>query len=72
LKKTWLDTLGGRKFVLTIIVIAVGTCVQLFAPGGCNPSFASLLIGVVGAFSAANSFVTNASFTKGKRDESQP
>ena len=67
--RTWLDKLGGRKFVLTIVVIAVGTTVQLLAPGGCNPSYASLLIGICAAFNAANSVVTATTFMKGSTIE---
>ncbi len=71
---TWLDKLGGRKFVLTIIVIVVGTAVQLLSPGGCNPSYASLLIGICAAFSAANSVVTVNSMkgTQIEADQSKP
>ncbi len=58
MEKTWLDKLGGRKFVLTIIVMLLGTAVQLLSSGGCNPSYASLLIGICAAFNAANSVVT--------------
>lgn len=71
MNKSWLDAVGGRKFVLTIIVIIVGTVVQLFSPGGCNPSYASLLIGLCAAFNTANSVVT-AIALKGQQDESKP
>lgn len=69
MNKTWLDSLGGRKFILTVIVITVGTAVQLLAPGGCNPSYASLLIGITAAFNAANSIVTTSTFMKGNQTD---
>jgi len=68
MNRTWLDSLGGRKFVLTIIVIIVGTAVQLVAPGGCNPSYASLLIGICAAFNAANSVVTTTAMNKESKE----
>lgn len=67
----WLDSLGGRKFILTIIVIIVGTAVQLFSSGGCNPSYASLLIGIVGAFSASNALVTVSTAKKQESSDDQ-
>lgn len=49
-----LDAIGGRKFLLALVVIAVGTAVQIIKPGAVDPSFTALLIGVFGAFSASN------------------
>jgi hypothetical protein len=56
--QTLFDKLGGRKFVLTLIVIAVATAVQILSPTGVTEAFSALLVGVTGVFGAANAFVT--------------
>lgn len=52
------EKMGGRKFVLSLIVIAVGTAVQILSPHGVTESFTALLIGVAGVFGASNAFVS--------------
>lgn len=53
-----LDNLGGRKFVLTVVCVAVGTAVELYTSRGVTPAFAGLLGTLVAAFGAANAFNT--------------
>lgn len=54
-----IDSLGGRKFVLTVICVAVGTIVEVATQRGVTAQFASLLAAMVAAFGAANTFNTN-------------
>jgi apolipoprotein N-acyltransferase len=53
-----LEALGGRKFLLTLIVIAVGTAVQILSPHGVTEAFTALLIGVTATFGASNAFLS--------------
>ena len=53
-----LDAIGGRKFVLTLICVGVGTAVELYTNRGVTPAFAGLLATLVAAFGAANAFNT--------------
>jgi hypothetical protein len=55
----WLNKLGGRKFLLSIIVLIIGTVVQLYGKQGVNESFVALLIGALGVFNAANAVVSS-------------
>lgn len=54
-----LEKIGGRKFVLAILAVAVGTAVQIFSPHGVNESFVALLVGITAAFGASNAFVSS-------------
>jgi hypothetical protein len=49
----WTDKLGGRKFILAIIIIAVTTAIVLYK-GALDSTFSMLLLGVLGAFGLAN------------------
>lgn len=53
-----IEKIGGRKFVLTMIVIAVGTAVQILSPHGVTDAFVALLVGVSAAFGATNAIVS--------------
>lgn len=52
------DRVGGRKFVLTLIVIAVGTAIEMCTERGVSTGFVGLLVGVLTVFSAGNVAVT--------------
>lgn len=54
-----LGAIGGRKFLLTLIVIAVGTAVQILSPTGVNEAFVALLVGVSAAYGASNAVITS-------------
>jgi hypothetical protein len=54
-----IDSLGGRKFVLTVLCVAVGTAVEITTTRGVSPAFAGLLAALVAAFGAANAYNTN-------------
>jgi len=49
-----MERFGGRKFVLTLLVILLATAVELFTERGMTEWFAGLLIGLVGVYGAAN------------------
>lgn len=53
------EKLGGRKFLLAIIAIAVGTLIEIKGAHGLSANMAGLLAGVVGLFGAANAIVTS-------------
>jgi hypothetical protein len=52
-----IEQMGGRKFILALIILGVGTLVQL--KSGVNESFVALLVGIMAAFGASNAFVTS-------------
>lgn len=53
-----MNMIGGRKFVLAVLAIGIGSWVQIAGANGVSESFAALLIGIVAAFGASNAFVT--------------
>ncbi len=70
-----LDKLGGRKFLLTLLIIAVGTAVQVLSPKGVTTEFTALLIGVATAFGASNAWVSSKAMdaaSEGGSEEAQP
>ena len=52
------EALGGRKFLLALVILAVGTVVQLKSDHGVTESFTALLIGIMGVFGASNAMVS--------------
>lgn len=54
MKMSLLQRVGGRKFLLALIVIALGTVIELYTQRGITASFAGLLTAIVASFSAAN------------------
>lgn len=65
-----IEKLGGRKFLLTIICVAVGTAVELRTDRGVSASFAGLLAALVTAFGAANAYLTANATSGGNAAES--
>jgi hypothetical protein len=53
-----LEALGGRKFLLTLIVIAVGMAAHVLSPTGLNESAVALLVGALGVFGASNAAIS--------------
>ncbi len=54
-----LEQLGGRKFLLSLIVIASGIATAILSPKGLTTELTALLLGVLGVFSGANAVVTS-------------
>jgi hypothetical protein len=54
----WLQRLGGRKFILALIAIAVATVIEMKTDRGLSPTMAGFLGTLVAAFSMANYAVT--------------
>lgn len=52
------NALGGRKFIMSLILIGVGTVIELKTDRGVSTSFAGLLVGILSAFSVANTITT--------------
>ncbi len=67
-----LEKLGGRKFVLAILAVAVGTAVQILSPHGVNESFVALLVGITAAFGASNAFVSSKAINAEANEASGP
>lgn len=61
----WMRNLGGRKFILTVIMAVLGGVVEYYKDGGISVAFAGLLGTLVTAFCASNSYVSKAHFEKG-------
>lgn len=53
-----IESLGGRKFLLTLIALGIGTAVQILSPKGVTTEFAALLAALITSFGAANAFIT--------------
>lgn len=52
------EAVGGRKFLLSLLVMGVGTFVQIKSPNGVNESYVALLVGILATFGAANAYVS--------------
>lgn len=65
-----MSNIGGRKFLLTLLMIAVGLAVEIATPRGLSPVFASFLAGILAAYHAANTVVTKRSVGSGDNEES--
>ncbi len=63
----WMTHIGGRKFLLALIAIGIGTAIELTTDRGVSASFAGLLAGIIATFSAANFAVTNSHMKKGNK-----
>lgn len=63
-----LDAIGGRKFLLTLLVLALGTAVQMLSPKGVTAEYTALLVGVIGTFHASNAFITHTMQGSGEGD----
>ena len=66
-----LEKLGGRKFVLALITLVIGTIVQIQSPHGVTESFVALLVGITAAFGASNAFVSSKAISA-ESSEQQP
>lgn len=62
MKMSLLQKLGGRKFLLALVVIGVGTAIEIYTERGMSVAFATLLGSIVAAFSASNFAVTREHF----------
>lgn len=62
MKISFLQRLGGRKFLLALIVIGVGSAIEIYTKRGMSTAFATLLASIVAAFSASNYAVTREHF----------
>lgn len=53
------DKIGGRKFVMALVLIVAGALVDVLAPNGLSVNLMGLMTAVYAAFTASNAFVTN-------------
>ena len=66
-----IERIGGRKFILAMIVIAVATAVEIYTVRGITTAFASLLGGLVAAFSAGN-YLSKVEYRKTQEGSESP
>lgn len=57
------EKIGGRKFVLTMIVLAIGTIIELNTERGVSDGFTALLIGASAVFGLSNAAVSMKALT---------
>jgi TolA-binding protein len=65
-----MDKLGGRKFVLTILMLIIGSVVEVKSANGMSAVFAGFLAAMLAAFSTANVIATKATASMSAKDES--
>lgn len=53
------DKIGGRKFVMALVLIIAGAAVDVLATNGLSMNLMGLMTAVYATFSASNAFVTN-------------
>lgn len=58
----WLQKLGGRKFLLALICVILGSVIDFYTARGLTPALAGLMGAIVTAFSAANYAVSKSHF----------
>lgn len=66
----FLQKLGGRKFLLALFCIVVGSVIDFYTERGLSPALAGLMGSIVAAFSMANYAVSKAHF-QSKAEPSQ-
>lgn len=54
----FLQKIGGRKFLLAVVVLGIGYVIEIQKPEGMSPTFAGFLAAIVASFGAANYAVT--------------
>jgi hypothetical protein len=54
-----LDVIGGRKFLMAIILIAAGIVIEIYGKNGLSTNMASMLAGIYAIFSGSNALITN-------------
>lgn len=60
-----MDMLGGRKFVILLLMLAVGAAVESYHKTGLSGNFVTLMLGLYGAFTAGNVGITIKSLKNG-------
>ncbi len=68
----WLEKLGGRKFVLALISLILGTGLAIHNPAGLTPELVGLILGVVGTFGISNAVVTTKAMGMPSAEEAPP
>lgn len=53
------DNLGGRKFIMGIVVMLIGAAIEVNSANGLSTEMAALITMVYATFSASNAIVTN-------------
>lgn len=64
-----MEKMGGRKFVLTLLMIGVGTVIEVVTERGLSATFAGFLGAILAAYSAANAVITNKAMSMSTESE---
>lgn len=54
-----LDNMGGRKFLMAIVMLLVGAAIEVAGKNGLSVNMAGLMAALYTAFSASNAIITN-------------
>lgn len=54
-----LDNMGGRKFLMAIVMLLVGAAIEVAGKNGLSVNMAGLMAALYTAFSASNALITN-------------
>jgi hypothetical protein len=65
-----IEKLGGRKFLLTLLVLSTATAIELLTARGITEWYAGLLIGIVGVYGASNVAITRKALTASEESAS--
>lgn len=57
------EALGGRKFLMTLLVMAAGVAIEIFGPNGMSATMASFMGGLVAIFAGSNAMITSKSIS---------
>ena len=57
------DKIGGRKFVMAVVLIVAGAIVDVTAEGGLSVNLLGLMTAIYATFSASNAIITNKQLT---------
>jgi len=66
-----LEAIGGRKFLMSLIIMIAGVIIELKGANGLSVNMAGLLAAILATFSASNTIITNKQL-KVEASEGQP
>jgi hypothetical protein len=66
------EIIGGRKFVMAILIAATGALIDFFGKNGLSANMAGLLTLIYGTFAASNAVITNKQLSTSVTSSEQP
>jgi hypothetical protein len=67
---TFLDKLGGRKFLMSLICMAAGIVIELYGKNGLSANMVALIGAIYATFTGANAFITGKSINNSSEESS--